>query len=272
MKIMVLGADGMLGHKMVERLGLYFSSDGITRKDGFNAEFLTDCEDILRDKSPDVVINCIGVIKQREQDTERSIRVNALFPHFLEKMCREMNARLIHFSTDCVFSGNRGQYTETDIPDPQDDYGRTKLLGELGVPALTLRTSIIGREKSNFKGLLEWFLREGRYVKGFDNVVFSGVTTNWLADVVANLLITGNNITGLYHVAAPPVSKYRLLEIFNEVYRRDAQIYRTYEPKCDRSLIGTKFEQATGIVAPSLEVLVRLQRDQDKESGYAVSE
>src|SRR5208282_6817882 len=159
-RILVLGSTGMLGHKMLERLRFQYEDVvGVSRRNGLN---INDggLRKFLASFGPATVINCVGLIKQRPQDTEEAIAVNALFPHKLQRICQDLNARLIHFSTDCVFSGTYGGYTEVDLPDPGDVYGRTKLLGEVTAEnILTLRTSIIGRELSNGHGLLEWFLR-----------------------------------------------------------------------------------------------------------------
>ena len=271
MKILVLGSTGMLGHKMVERLRLYYTDvEGLSREDGFDAVDLPHVEYTLRLIRPNVVINCIGLIKQREQDLEKSIAVNALFPHFLQRICQQIGTKLIHFSTDCVFSGNRGVYAETDLSDAEDVYGRTKYLGEiLADNALTLRTSIIGRERKNFHGLLEWFLRQEGIIFGYEEVFYTGVTTNWLADTVAALI--QKPLSGLYQIASPYVSKFQLLEYFKEVYaRKNIEIISAFSPLCDRTLCGEKFRKETGIVTPHLRNLVIEQREQDLRSGYAI--
>lgn len=267
MKILVLGSAGMLGHKMVERLRLYFSEvHGVSREMGLDASNTESVKYVLESVQPQVVVNCVGIIKQRRQEFEQSIAVNALLPHALQRICLGMGAYLIHFSTDCVFSGERGRYTEDDLTDPEDVYGRTKQLGEVVAEnALTLRTSIVGREKGNYKGLLEWFLHQpnGAEVTGFERAIWSGVTTNWLSDVTAFLVKTP--LYGLYQVAAPPVTKYQLLNLFRTVYeRQDIEITPVMQPVCDRSLRGNKFQHATGIQTPELEILLHEQREQDK--------
>lgn len=264
MKICVLGSTGMLGHKMVERLRAHYSSViGLSREYGFNAAEPDSVNKALQVVGPDVIVNCVGYIKQRPQDLEESMRINYLLPHLLQRT----GAYVIHFSTDCVFSGKRGWYTEQDPTDPEDAYGKTKALGEIGTEEnfLTLRTSIIGRELRNHHGLLDWFLSlpSGATVKGFTQAIWSGVTTNWLADTVAKLL-DGPRLSGLYQVAAPPVSKFHLLQMFEAVYNREIWITPAAEPFCDRSLDGTRFAQATGIVTPPLSQLITEQRDQDK--------
>lgn len=272
MKIVVLGSTGMLGHKMVERLQLHYPDvRGISREDGLDATNLSSTKQLLGLLRPNIVINCVGVIKQRAQNPKESIAVNARFPHALNDICSLLDANLIHFSTDCVFSGKYGNYREVSRPDPIDLYGITKCLGEVqDGNALTLRTSIIGRERNNYKGLLEWFLRRGCALTiGYRNAIWSGVTTNWLSDTIAALL-KKKLPSGLYQIAAPPISKLQLLRIFNKVYNCGFQIFEGDLPEnCDRSLIGDKFQKYTGITTPYLDELIALQYEQDKRSGYA---
>lgn len=271
MKILVLGSTGMLGHKMVERLRLHYDGvHGLSRQDGFDATDTVGTAALIMGYCPDVIINCTGIVKQRTQNPEESIAVNALFPHFLKSRCQEAGAQLIHFSTDCVFSGKRGRYTESDVADPEDLYGRTKYLGEISAGnALTIRTSIIGREKKNHLGLLEWFLRQFGNVSGFTNSIYTGVTTNWLADAVAKLVKTP--LSGLYQVASPPISKYYLLRIIKDVYNlRNTKVCPVLEPFCDRSLIEHKFRHATSTVTPDLLTMVNEQYEQDLRSNYAI--
>lgn len=209
---------------------------------------------------PEVVVNCIGIVKQREAaaDAVRSIRVNALFPHLLASQCGDLGCRLIHISTDCVFSGRRGGYTEEDLPDPVDLYGRSKLLGEVvGPGCLTLRTSMIGRELAGRSGLLEWFLaHRGGHVQGYRNAVFSGLTTAALARLIASLVSDHGELEGLFHVASEPISKYDLLVRINEALELGISIEPALEPHCDRSLDGTRFVDATGLVAPAWDSMI----------------
>jgi len=172
-----------------------------------------------------------------------------------------------------VFSGNRGQYTESDQPDPEDVYGVTKYLGEIknAENAITIRTSIVGREGSNHLGLLEWFLRQTGEIPGYENAIFTGVTTNWLSMLTAEL-IHRSKFTGLYQVATKPVSKFELLRIFQEAYdKRDVTIKTAWLPnRCDRSLSSEKFQRDTFISIPSLEQMIVGQRDLDMGSGYDI--
>lgn len=270
MKILVLGSNGMLGHKMVERLQAHFPDVvGLSRKD-FDATEESDIAFIMAHK-PSVVVNCVGFIKQRTGSIDKSIAVNALFPHNLQRYCRYEGAYLIHFSTDCIFSGERGNYTENDQTDVTDDYGLTKWLGEIrnAENALTIRTSIIGRERENHLGLLEWFLRQSGSIQGHNKAIFTGVTTNWLSDVVAKI-IREDRLIGLYQVASPAVTKYDLLRMFQDAYnKQDVTIVPIDEPRCDRSLNGEKFQQAFRLTTPGLWAQIVGQRYQDR-GKYAI--
>jgi dTDP-4-dehydrorhamnose reductase len=198
---------------------------------------------------PTVVVNCIGIVKQlaAASDPIASISVNSLLPHRLAALAARAHARMIHISTDCVFSGGRGGYREDDLPDAQDLYGRSKLLGEVtGRGCLTVRTSIIGRELSATTGLLEWFLgqREGR-VKGYTAARFSGLTTLALADLLAGLVERHAGLEGLYHVASEPITKYDLLCRLNQAYGAGVRIEPSGEVRIDRTLDGSRFRAAT---------------------------
>jgi dTDP-4-dehydrorhamnose reductase len=240
--------------------------DGLRVVGGVCARRPDSVEHTLERVRPDVVVNCIGIVKQRPaaQDPVASIAVNALFPHLLAQTCRQRGVRLIHVSTDCVFSGRKGNYTEQDTPDAEDLYGRTKLLGEVsGDGCLTLRTSMIGRELGTSYGLLEWFLRqEGRTVRGFTRAVFSGFTTLALARVVAWIITEHTELTGLWHVATEPISKFDLLTLVQRVYGLQVEIEPERNVVCDRSLNGTRFRVATGFEPPSWpEMIERMYRD-----------
>jgi dTDP-4-dehydrorhamnose reductase len=279
--IVVLGGDGMLGHKMFQTLGRrfpgthctlrscrtdarlaripLFQADGVI--DGLDVTDEDACRRMLEARRPDVVINCVGVIKQRDaaQDPIPSLTINALLPHKLAAWLRPANARLIHFSTDCVFSGDRGGYGDDDPPDAQDLYGRSKSLGEVrGAPhALTLRTSIIGRELFHHQSLLDWFLAQrGRTVRGFSRVIYSGVTTNHLATLVGDIIERHRDLSGLYQVASAPISKHDLLQLLKQAYDLDVEILADPTVVSDRSLNGERFAAATGYRCPPWPRLV----------------
>jgi dTDP-4-dehydrorhamnose reductase len=197
-----------------------------------------------------VVINCIGVVKQREaaKDPIACITVNALFPHRLAKLCQASGTRLIHFSTDCVFSGARGHYREEDRPDAEDLYGRSKLLGEVTGPGcLTIRSSIIGRELHCRQGLVEWFLsQKGKSISGYRKAIFSGLTTGAMSRLLGEVLTRYRHLEGVWHVAAEPISKYDLLQLVRTAFAADVDIEPTDTFRCDRSLCAARFRAATG--------------------------
>jgi dTDP-4-dehydrorhamnose reductase len=289
--VLVLGGTGMLGHKMFQRLQERFPDTYCTIRvslydpsvreidllqtgnvfDHCDATDLAGMERFLLEHKPAVVVNCIGIVKQRPAATETvpSILLNALLPHQLAEFCRRWNGRLIHISTDCVFSGARGQYGEEDISDATDLYGRTKYLGEItSGNVLTLRTSIIGRELLHQESLLEWFLRQNnKQVYGYKRAYFSGVTTCELANVVADLIANHSHVCGLYQVASRRISKYELLCLLRDAYRLNTHIVADNEFCCDRSLSGRKLQTATGYVCPSWPELVN-QLTED-ETPYA---
>jgi dTDP-4-dehydrorhamnose reductase len=204
-------------------------------------------------------VNAVGIVKQRieAQDPVASIETNALFPHRLARLCTTTRARLVHFSTDCVFSGRVGRYRETDSPDPEDLYGRTKLLGEVGPPHLTLRSSLIGLEAGGRQGLVEWFLASRGSVQGYRRAIFSGLTTLEMSRLVARLLDRHAGLEGLWHVASEPIDKYTLLgRLARALDRRDVTIEPVDEPICDRSLCGDAFAETTGYRAPSWDAML----------------
>jgi dTDP-4-dehydrorhamnose reductase len=209
---------------------------------------------------PDVVLNCIGLIKQLELATDpiTSLELNALFPHRLARICQLAGARLIHLSTDCVFSGRRGHYREEDEPDATDLYGRTKLLGEVDqAGCLTLRTSIIGRDFLKNAGLIEWFLsHRGGRVAGYTRAIFSGLTTQALANLVGELIADHPQLSGLYHVASPAISKHELLTRIRDLAGLNISITASDATVCDRSLNSARFQAATAIEAPGWDAML----------------
>jgi dTDP-4-dehydrorhamnose reductase len=232
---------------------------------GVDAVAFDSVADALGRVRPDVVVNAVGIVKQRAEahDPIPSITVNALFPHRVAALCAASSARFIHFSTDCVFSGRRGRYREEDEPDPVDLYGRSKLLGEVaGAGALTLRTSIVGRELEQRSGLLEWFLHAGERVPGYTRVIWSGLTTNRLAAIVRELIRTRTPVEGLYHVSMAPLSKHDVLVGFREAFGRRTEIVPDPGPVLDRSLDSTRFWSRTGFNQPSWnDMLAELAED-----------
>jgi len=227
---------------------------------GVEVTDLASVERAVTSTRPDVVVNCIGIVKQSPlaQDPVPSITVNALFPHQLARLCRESGSRLIHLSTDCVFSGRKGHYVESDISDAEDLYGRSKFLGEVGEShCITLRTSMIGRELHGANGLVEWFLsQKGKDVRGFRRSIFSGFTTTALSRVILDVVVPRPELTGVWHVAADPISKHDLLCLVNDVYDLGVAIEPDESVVCDRSLNGTRFAARTGFVSPAWGAMI----------------
>lgn len=279
MRILVLGASGTLGHQLCKELsdglevwGTFRSDTGMAKEYGFlpesNAISNVDVRDIAKVKEiidsvkPDVLVNGVGVIKQRDEAKKAipSIHINALFPHQLSDICAERGIRLILISTDCVFSGMRGNYTEFDLPDPVDLYGRTKLLGEVNRPGcLTLRTSIIGWQLNGFSNLLSWFaLQRGKEIKGYRKAIYSGFSTSVLGQLIGDILKTRSDLAGLYQIASEPISKYDLLvQLRDELDWQDITIEPDDQFFCDRSLSGARFSSITGWFPPTWESMLR---------------
>lgn len=212
---------------------------------------------------PDVVINCIGLIKQLADvdDPLTAIPVNSLLPHRLARLCSVSGARLIHISTDCVFSGSRGSYVETDFPDAKDLYGRSKYLGEVDYPhAVTLRTSIIGHELGTAHGLVGWFLAQQGGVRGYTKAIFSGLPTIELARVMHDFVMPNATLRGVYHVSADAIDKHSLLRLVAEVYGKDIAITPDDALVIDRSLNSSRFRADTGYLAPNWDTLVATMR------------
>ena len=277
MRVIVLGAGGMLGHKLLQRLRCVCDVAGTIRSGAADAELegvlrdvklypnvdvwrLQSIDEAIDDWRADVVVNCVGIIKQIKTASApvESIAVNALFPHQLAQLTAAHTSRLIHISTDCVFSGARGNYTEDDPPDPIDLYGRTKWLGEVVAPrALTLRTSIIGQELRGHYGLIDWFLTQrGGRAKGYANARYSGLTTLVFANVVSDIIRSHPDLHGLWHVSGDPTNKFDLLQIVNRVYGLGVDLVRENGFVCDRSLDSTRFRQHTGWRPPSWDDMI----------------
>lgn len=276
MRVLVLGAYGMLGHKLVEALANDFDVYATCRAPkpqlgrpalaperlvaGVTAEDFTSVVTAFARVRPDAVLNCIGVIKQvgAAKQAIPSLTINALFPHQLAELCRATGARLIHFSTDCVFSGDKGAYTLDDPSDARDLYGRSKYLGEVGGPGcLTIRSSIIGPELEGKHGLVEWFLAQrGKSIKGFRKAIYTGFPTVEMAKIVALLLRDNAALEGVWQVASAPITKYDLLQKLNAKLGLGTTIAPDDDFVCDRSLDGSAFSAATGYRSPDWDALV----------------
>lgn len=235
-----------------------FETFGTIRSE-VDATNLNSLEKTMKSLQPNTVVNCIGLINKKIgiNNLEEALEINGKFPHHLAKNCRGHKARLIHFSTDCVFSGLSGNYSEEDIPDSEDWYGMTKLAGEVNLPnTLTIRTSLIGPEYGNKYGLLEWFLSQKGKVDGYTRAIFSGFPTIEMARIISDFIIPRTDITGLFHISSKPISKYDLLKLIAERYNKNIKINPVNEPTVDRSLNSNKFCQLTGYQSPSWTDLV----------------
>jgi dTDP-4-dehydrorhamnose reductase len=278
MRILVLGASGMLGNAALrvmdekqdwEVFGTVrstsvsqFFSDRIAERliAGCDVENHDALVRVFAQARPDVVINCIGLIKQLADadDPLQAILINSLLPHRLARLCGLAGARLVHISTDCVFSGAKGKYLEADFPDAADLYGHSKLLGEVDYPhAITLRTSMIGHELSGNRSLIGWFLNQQGSVKGFTRAIFSGLPTVELSRLIRDVVIPRPDLHGVYHVAADPIAKHDLLHLVAEVYGKSIIIVPDDTLVIDRSLDSTRFCSATDYTAPQWPELVR---------------
>jgi len=279
MKILVLGASGMLGNAMVRVLSesadneVYGTVRSASAKQHFDetiARRLIAGVDVEHHDSlmqafirvrPDVVINCVGLVKQLAdaEDPLQAIPINALLPHRLARLCELSGARLVHMSTDCVFAGDKGGYRESDQSDAIDLYGRSKYLGEVSYPhTITLRTSIIGHELQSAHGLVNWFLSQKTSCNGYTRAIFSGLPTVALAQIVRDVVIPRADLSGVYHVAAQAISKYDLLKLVADIYGKTIEITPSDKLVIDRSLNADRFCEATGYVAPEWSELIKL--------------
>jgi dTDP-4-dehydrorhamnose reductase len=276
-RFLILGGDGMLGHQLYKRLRAAHETR-VTLRQGF-ASYVkfglfesgstypdVDMRDagrlskVLSDFRPQVVVNAVGIVKQRAdaKDSIQSIEINALLPHRLEVLCGSIGARLIHLSTDCVFSGRTGNYSEASPPDPQDLYGRSKLLGEVGGRGcLTLRTSMIGPELQRKTGLLEWLLAQNGTVKGYRSAVFSGFTTLELSRIIERVAVAFPEAHGVYHVASEPINKCELLKMIKRALDLKVEVVPDDAVKCDRSLDSSRFRAEFGYTLPTWDQMIQ---------------
>lgn len=277
MRLLILGGSGMLGHQLWRGLHAQHDTWVTLRRPvaDFAAHNLFDeakaiqFDDITDDTAleralgqakPEAVINCVGLIKQRDEasDEALTLRVNAEFPHRLAKRCGEAGARLIHFSTDCIFAGTKGNYTESDPSDAADLYGQSKHQGEVAdAHSVTLRTSVIGHELGTNLALLDWFLSQrGQAINGYTKAIYSGFTTLEMARIVDRILTQHTDLSGVWHVASEPISKFGLLQLCREKLGWEGVIEPNDEFVCDRSLNADRFNQATGYTPPSWEAMI----------------
>ncbi len=276
--ILVLGVTGMLGHVIFKEMSknALFNVYGTTRNKSALKGFFTEQEmnkvrnnvdadnfdTVIRAIAaiqPDIIINCIGIIKQLpiSNDPLTAITVNAQLPHRLSLVTKSANARLIHISTDCVFDGIKGNYTEKDASTAKDLYGRTKFLGEVYYPhAITIRTSIIGHELKTEFSLIDWFMSQKDSVNGFTKAIYSGFSTNEMVNIISHYVIPNEKLSGLYHVSSESISKYDLLSIIKRVYKKDIDIKPYDDFVLDRSLNSDKFRSITGYQPPDWHKMI----------------
>lgn len=278
-RILILGGTGMLGHVLLRHLSnsQEYEVYGTTRSvSGLSKSFppelakrfrpeVVDADNFdsvirtLASIQPDIVINCIGLIKQLPiaSDPLSAITVNAQLPHRISLICRTAGARMIHISTDCVFNGVKGSYTENDTPSAEDLYGQTKYLGEVRYPhCVTLRTSIIGHELKGSYGLIDWFLAQEGTIRGFTKAIYTGFPTKELARVISDYILPNEELSGLYHVSSDPISKYELLKMVAERYDKRITIEPYDDFVLDRSIDSSRFRSLTGYVPPTWAELV----------------
>jgi dTDP-4-dehydrorhamnose reductase len=275
-RLLVLGASGLLGrsvavaaaraesrelHLLVGRGHAPDVPSAVVHR--VDLRDLTATRSWLDRLKPELVINCAGIVKSICDDGYQAVLLNTLLPHLAVEVLRSWNGRLLHVSTDCVFSGDKGDYKESDLADPVDLYGRTKLAGEVTEsPHLTVRTSFIGLEHENAKGLLGWFFAQTGRVRGFRRVIWSGLTTEALAQILLSL-VERRGVSGLLHVASEPIDKYRLLCLAAEIFgKSDVQIEPVDEPVCDRSLRSDQLS-ALGLRVPSIRSMLEGLRDSE---------
>jgi dTDP-4-dehydrorhamnose reductase len=271
-RVLILGTNGMLGHKAWQVLGRECRVYGTVRQfdprlrmTGIfdESRIVTDVDAwelgsvrrALAETRPDWVLNCIGLIKQKEiaHHAKQAVYINALFPHLLAEICAENSCRLIHVSTDCVFSGRTGSYRETDQSDAEDYYGRTKFLGEVSSPGcLTLRTSIVGRDLFSDYSLIDWFLSQaGKQVKGYVRAKYSGFSTIALCREIWRIISLYPSLQGLYQVSSSPISKYDLLQMVNNAFQAKVAIVRDEDFVLDRSMLSERYWRQTNSQPPS---------------------
>ena len=277
MRVLIIGGDGMLGHRLLRHLAprhevrvtLHQALDAYRSFGLFDRNNAYDGIDV-RDPArvievcggfrPQAVINAAGIVKQRmdSKDGTLSVEVNGMFPHLLARVCRSHGAQLVHMSTDCVFSGKKGNYSEKDRPDPDDTYGFSKLIGETdGRGTLTLRTSMIGPELLRKTGLVEWFLaQKGKTVHGWRRAIFSGFTTAELARLIEKLITMHPEAHGLYHASSAPISKLDLLTGLERRLRTGTTIMPDEAVRCDRSLDSSRFRAEFGYTPPSWDAML----------------
>lgn len=278
MRILVLGGTGLIGNRLTRQLRQNADVYASTRTSsvempvlenilepnkwifGLDATDFQFLEAEIKRLKPDVIVNCVGVVKQQinSKNVEATILLNSVLPWRLSRFAEKYDFKLINFSTDCVFSGEIGKYKESSTPDAVDLYGRSKILGELNnAHVLTVRTSFVGREIKTFTNLFEWVQRcRSNKIVGYKQVIYSGLTTQAISEVIEKLIFDFSALTGLWHVSSEPISKYDLICLLNNSLNLKLDIESSEEIFCDRSLDSTAFASKTGLVVPNWITMV----------------
>ena len=273
MRILILGASGLIGHKLLQKLSIDFdvyatlhrSKENYGLMPLFSGQNIIDEVDvsdfenvsaILHYVNPNVILNCIGITPRKDEinNLYKVIKINSLFPHQLANWAKVNNKRVIHFSTDCVFNGSTGNYTENSLTTAEDVYGRTKALGEINYShTLTIRSSFIGQELFGKTELLDWFLnQEGKRINGFTNTLYSGVSTNFMTHIVKTIILNAPKLSGLYQLAPEkPISKYELLCIAKRAFEVNIEIIPENKQVHTPTLNGSKLKDKIKIKVPS---------------------
>lgn len=276
-RVLILGANGMLGGSILRYFTEQknFQTYGIVRSKEAQQLLLSQCDakvirveadngfvniqQAIYDIKPHVVFNCIGVIKQKKaaEQYPETIAINSLLPHKIANYCSEVNAKLIHFSTDCVFDGSEGNYTEKNLPNAIDLYGKSKHLGEISYGGhLTLRTSIIGHELGTNYSLIDWFLSQHNEVQGYSSAIFSGLPTVTVARFCHKYAMS-SELKGLYHLSSKPIDKYALLQLVSHQYLHRIKIKNNASVVVNRSLNSEKLYIKTGFIAAPWPNLIK---------------
>jgi dTDP-4-dehydrorhamnose reductase len=276
-RIIILGANGLIGSTLyyylrkmnnlevfgtIRKLNVSDNPSLIGKVDFLNTK---DSFDVISDIAPSVVINCVGITKHsiNYNNIGEVSFINSILPHLLSDFSNIQKFKLIHISSDCVFDGQRGNYSELDLPNSQDLYGKSKFLGELDGcnGSITIRTSTIGHENYTKYGLLEWFLSQDSSCEGFSKAFFSGLTTLELASILYKHFIFDDSIFGLYNLAGPKINKFDLLKIIAKVYEKDIEIKKNEVFFIDRSLNASKFNDKFGYYVKSWDLMIKEMKE-----------
>ena len=285
MRILILGISGMLGHKLAQILDSDYDLVGLSRKKVtpkllglkntnivYHDLLKEDIQSILHETNPDIIINCVAITTRRgvEGNIQITEKLNTELPHKLDSWASLNSKKLIHFSTDCVFSGKRGNYLENDFTDADDIYGKTKAAGEVNSEStLTLRCSIIGRELYNFTELFEWLVKnKNKKISGYSRVIYSGITTVRMGKIIKKIIKEYSDLSGIYNISSIPISKFELLAKLSNAFNLNVDINENKNIKSNKVLISRKFTEITGIKPPNWDDLIEeFKMDSDKNKS-----